>query len=388
VTDSIEDTDQVIVNVVSKANPPSQDLIQARAMIQARASLQDIFRQADDEKWMPSMLASMLAPEIQDLVDPEATAHYLADEYSQLGSGHVMLVSTETGRVQVVLQEQDIYLPAPVPREGTDKLAQPGPRIRPDIEAGIISWFHNNGRDSKVLTALQARTNQTDIMRDMGDSRLLVATRRGRRHIVDSLAKYEPGQLLKTAGGRAGQFLQFFKILEEPDPKLTQGLQHLVGSATAQSIMGVQDALTTNLHHNKPATLRGSLVAGWLRHIAVRLAYQIYQAGTPIHLDCRQASQLPSGFWLASPDMIRPFHKIDPRVEVLPIESPHSTLINGPVGYLWVPPKFKASSREIGDRWETYASLDYEMWVDPQHCQAYEILGVEIQTQVYPKFKF
>lgn len=375
-TDALSKLEQQIEPVVvSTADPDRIDLLQARADVQSSPRLQALFR----EGLPPNELASRLAAELQKIWpegDPSDAAQFLADEYNQIGPQGIQLINTETGRIAAIIREEDIYQPAMVPREGGG-MATPLKRIRPDLEAAIITWFHDKDREKRIVEALAERGHPTPLLRDMGDPRLLVATRRGRKHIVDSLGRIAPQVLLEAAGGTSGQFLRFFEFGSAPEENT---LTHLMGTVTSRTTMGIADALTTNLHHNRPATLQGALVQGWVREIARVLANAPEETvGT---IDVRTARELPGSFFVAPPDMVRPFRRISPRVSVLPVETDKVIAVEGKLGYLKVPEAFKTFSREIFDRWEAGSALDYEMWVDLSCVRAYAVEGVDIMAQV------
>jgi hypothetical protein len=377
--------------VVSEANPDPRDLLDVRAEVQSTPRIQEVFRKAFDEKWSAERLTDLLTTEIrilrQDDSDPTEAARFLADEFTQIGPAGVHLISTTTGRIAAIIREEDIYQPAPVPREGTSIMAQPLPRIRPDLETAIVTWFHDKGREERILETLAARGHQTALMREMGDPRLLVATKKGRRHIVNSLAKIDPKLLLESAGGRAGTFLRQFTILEgSEDPP--DNFVLITGDVSAKSIMGVQDPLTTNLHHNRPAALRAALVGGWIRHLALILSQRVHrsvQGDRPV-LDLLDRNlKVPGGFWVAPPDFVRPLVARSPKVEVFPVEGsePFSfELLQQKMGYLRIPREFGALSQDFFDRWETSAHLHFDMWVDFSRIWAFELHGVDLFTQV------
>lgn len=378
---------QIEPRVVSQATPEPQDLLEVRAEIQSTPRLQALFRRAHEEKWSADHLADLLTTElnmarVEGNIDPTNAARYLADEYTQIGPQGIQLINTSTGRIAAIIREEDIYQPAPVPREGSTTLAKPLPRIRPDLEAAIVTWFHDKGREERVVEALAARGHQTALLREMGDPRLLVATRKGRRHIVAELAKLDPKLLLESAGGTAGTFLRLFTLVEALPPEIVGGI-HLSGEVSSESIMKVQDQLTVNLQHNRAATLRGALVAGWIRRLAAQLSHRVHQQGESPQLDISEAARLPGKLWVGPPDLVRPFYVQKGKVSVLPVEASGPLLIKeDSIGFLRVPKAFEAMNQEIFERWEASACLDFEMWVDPSKVAAYDVTGFEVVAQV------
>ncbi len=361
--------------VISRANPDRLDLLQARANVQSNEQLRALFKEGLPAPELASRLAEELAKIWPD-GDPAEAARFLADEYEQIGAQGIQLINTETGRIAAIIREEDLYQPAMLPREG-GREAQPLMRIRPDLESAIVTWFHDKGREERVLQALAERGHQTELLKEMGDPRLLVATRRGRKHIVEAISKVELKVLLEAAGGTSGEFLRFFQY---GDPPEGHQLTHLSGTVTSKSSMGIVDATTTNLHHNRPATLQGALVQGWVREIAKVLALEARE----IHgvIDVTKDRSLPGRFWVASPDMVRPFRTMDGKVSILPVELETAVTVEAPLGYLKVPKAFEMFSRELFDRWETGTVLDFEAWVDLKKVRAYTVLGVDRTAQV------
>lgn len=371
--------------VLTKAQPKCLDLLRARAYLQRSEGPKELFKQAREENWSADTLASRLGPLVSEVV-PEAVCEevgrYLADEYTQLGDG-IFIISTETGKITGIIREEDIYLPSPVPREGSNALAQPTPKLRPDIEAAIIFQGFESERETRILTTLAAKGHQTDLLRDMGDPRLLVATRNGRRAIVESLAVFDPKTLLEACGGTSAAFLQCFTLVTETPDIL--GLEYIKGSVQSKSVMGVQDPTTTNLHHNRAGTLRGALVQGWVREIAGALS----RAGERFAkaLNVAELGRIP-GVWVASPHLVRPMREKYPNLAVLPVSCP-TFCVTKNAGYLRVPPAFETLSTEMFDRWEASAYLDYELWYDPAALRYFKLEGINETPQVllvdYPR---
>lgn len=367
--------------IVSTASPSPVELLQARSNVQNDPGLQALFRQFKAEGWPKERLVDFVTTKLHSVWpegDPSEASQFLVDEYDQLGEG-IHLVSTETGRVAVVLSEDDIYDPPPVPRED-GSMAQPLARIRPEIESAIVTWSHDQGREAQILKTLAERGHQTALLREMGDPRLLVATRRGRQHIVNSFGRLDPRTLLEAAGGTSAAFLRCFTLVEAA-PEDASGV-YLTGKVEARSRMGVQDPTTINLHHNRPAVMAAALVQGWVREIAKVVSGAASSRLVAETLSLDRATRLPSGLWVAPPDFVRPFRRINPNITVLPVEGAAPITIEGKIGYLKVPPEFKAKNFEAFDRWEALTLLDFEMWLDLKAIKAYMVLGFEPQVQV------
>jgi len=368
--------------VLSKANPEVVDLLQARADVQRVESLKEIFRKSVTEQWPDGRLESEVTAGLRQIWphgDPTEAAQFLADEYRQLGEG-IHLVSTETGRVTLVLTEADIHQPAPVPREGGG-MATPLPIIRPDLSAALVTWNYTNAREAQVLEVLAARGHQTELLRELGDPRLLVASRAGRKHIVESLAQIPPKALLESAGGTSAAFLKFFQLVDEPLTEVPAGHAHLKGATSAKSTMGIQDMLTTNLSYNRPRVLQGAVTQGWIRDMAKAVSQFAY-APTAEEAELDDIVSLPAQFWILPPQLTRPFMHIDRKITVLPVDDAHPMGLAGSAGYIYVPSQFQAKSREFFSRWETVANLEFQIWLRLDALRPLTITGQAHEAQV------
>lgn len=373
--------------VISKANPGADWLREARATLNRDKAIQDFVREARANEVPPGEAIDGLGLRLNERWGGEHAAEayeaalYLWDEQDQLGDG-IFITSTETGRVVAALSEKDIYLPAPVPREdGT--MAQPLPRIRPELEGAITCWAFDNDREHRVVQTLAARANQTDLLREEGDPRLLVATRAGRRHIMSELAKFDPKILLRAAGGTSGNFLQHFELRAD-DPEHTGGLTLIEGEVFSQSVMGVQDMTTLNLHHNRAASIQGALVQGWVREVARKLSdaagrhlpavEEIDQSKlTRAHLGGRD-------IWVCPPEAVRYLRRADLNVAIMPVVAAKLIGLLPNTGILTVPAEFTTSSHEMFDRWEARSILKFKLWVDWTKVGLLRITGIEHQA--------
>jgi hypothetical protein len=368
-------------NVLSRVNPSRVDLMQVRFDVQHNPEIQELFRQFKKEGWEKSRLVDLLTTKLLSTwpegEDPAEAVEYLVDEYDQLGEG-IHLVSTETGRVSVILSEDDIYTPPMVARED-GSMAQPLDRIRPEVESAIVTWFHDQGREQNIVRALAERGHQTALLREMGDPRLLVATRRGRQHIVDSFGELNPKTLLEAAGGTSAAFLKHFTLRHEM-PAVPEGHVHVTGSVQSKSRMGIQDPTTTNLLHNRPAVMAAALVQGWVREIARRLT--LVAEGLSIwDLNLEKSDPIPKGLWILPPDLVRPFKNRDSSLMILPVEGANPVLLVSEVGFLKVPEAFQAKNFEAFDRWEAKAALSFDMTVDLRAVKLYRVTGQDLAVQ-------
>lgn len=373
--------------VLSKANPSAEWLLDARALLNRDNALREFVRNARAQGMRPEAAVAGLSVRFNaswggdHAAEATEAAQYLWDEQSQLGD-NIYITSTETGRVIAALSDKDIYQPAPVPRED-GSMVLPLPRIRPSIEAAITCWAFESSHEARVVQTLAARAHQTDLLREEGDPRLLVATRAGRQHIVSELGKFDPKILLRAAGGTSGTFLTHFE-LRGTEPDHTDGLTLLEGEVYSQSVMGVQDMTTVNLHHNRAASLQGALVQGWVREVARQLSNAATRQ-LPVPDEIRQFDLTKAhlggrSFWVSPPEVLRYLRRADPVVGVMPVTSAKLMGLLPKAGVLVVPAAFNAASRELFGRWEASSNLSFRLWVDWTKISVMLISGIEHQA--------
>jgi hypothetical protein len=374
--------------VTSLAKPSVQNLLQARAEVQRDAAMKQLFRDAKEQghptEWLVDQLASRLAG-LWDGDLPEAleAARYLADEFTQLGEG-ILIVSTETGKAIAKLDESDLYTPAPVPRE-SGNFAEPLPRIEPGMEAMIVSWGLEKGREERVEALLAQRANQTALLREEGDRRLWIATRKGRARMAGALADDHPKTLLERAGGTSGAFLKHFDLALDPP----EGAGRTYRLETTMALR-VQDTLTSNLQYDRLGSMRGVVAQSWIRELGKQLARDalkgrsapVWQASNITYEQIQQAET-----WVASPEvMLRfldvMFGKVSMGSMVMPVDGSGTLGLKGKVGTIVVPETCHVQNREVFGRWEVHASLDIQVFIDWSKTIPVDVQGLAYEAQV------
>ena len=368
--------------VLSKATPTAKRLLEARAYIRVTPEVQEFFRRAREENRGVQWLADNLTLRFsgiwgyESFEESQQVGQWLADEFFQLGEA-IQVVSSVTGKVEALLSEGDLYQPGPLLREDGSVAQTPLARIRPELEANLITWTVEREREKQVLQALATRAFHTDLQREEGDPRLLVATRRGRSSIVRTLTQERPKKLLGACEGTSAAFLRHFKIsevdLSDPDLKI----------ASSRSTMGIQDQTTSNLNYSRSVALRKLLPQGWVRDIAFQLSVKARDqkrvAVIPEEeLDARDLEGFP--FWVAPPEAIPVIRLLAPHAAYMPVEG--SCLIGFPekiVGELEVGTSFTSESHEMSDKWEVVGNLPYNMKVDLCQVRTLTISGIGVE---------
>lgn len=376
--------------IETTAKPKPDWLLQARAEIRSDREIQSVFVEAKREghspKWLADQVSTRLMAKWEGKTAQAAEAAlFLADEFFQVGEG-IHIVSTETGRIVATVSEDDIYQPAPLPREGGG-VAVPLPRLDPNLEAFITTWTFESGREERILRALVEKGQRAIAF---NDPRLHPATRMGRSQIVEDVAGMSPESLLRGLGGTSGAFLSFFKLRTTPWEDRRQTLVHgrepdLEATIEARSVVKIGDQTTVNIHHDRRATLRGVLPQGWVREMARLLAEAMHRRGEPIKLELNEVPKLANGdmFWVIPPEAVRQFVK--PGWTIMPVDRVQTVGIpqGTKLGTIVIPERFAAASHELFERWEAVGDLDFQMWVDkPEAIICLEIEGLEYQAHI------
>lgn len=372
--------------IESLAKPEWEWLLQARAELNRDEGLRAFFVEAKktgaDATWAIDNVAVRIAARWGDHTEQaRECAQYLWDEFSQLGEG-IYLASSETGKTVAVLSESNLWQP-PMTARSDGTLAQPLPRIRPDLEGMIVCYISDQERERRVMSVLAQRVGQTDLLRQEGDPRLLLASRAGRRQIVEDLRRFDVEVLLAAAGGSSRAFLQHFDLVRE---RQASGLEAIEGCAYTRSVMGVQDQTTVNVRHDRAGTIRAAAVQGWVREIA-RVVANRAQNRTEVpsigvgelHQDHLQGAQT----WVCAPSVLRNLVRTDPTISVLPVEEVQPVGLVGKAGYIVVPEEFEAESLERFDRWSTLTAFKFTVFIDWSAVRVLKVHGVVHQAVVF-----
>lgn len=339
------------------ARPSSKGLLAARGEIQRNADLQVVFVKAKAERWPASRLAEAIQPLLEERIEesPEAIREaslYLADEYLQ-GEEGILLVSKETGRALARITEEDIWLPQPVRRED-GSLVTPLPRLRPDLEGFLVQWAFDRSREERRVSELAPWQQQTAAARQI--------TRKGRQELVEHL-RADSENLLSGLKGSAKAFLDFVcggqsdtdisADTYTPLPRMTAVARTRTPLADLKSFNPRFDVLS-----NQRAVLGDALVREMGRTLALH---------HPSPEPSKSVSVEGIGFWVAgtgAPSLLDSLY-VDSDV-TLGLTKDACLLVVHPESY-------RVESREVFDRWEIMAMVDYTLWVDWSKIQGYRL---------------
>lgn len=339
------------------ARPSSKPLLAARGVVQRDPDVQVAFVRAKAEGWDAQRLADEVGARLEESVEgaPEEVreaALYLADEYLQEGDG-ILLVSRESGKVMARITEEDVWRPSPVRRED-GSLAEPLPRLRPDLEGFLVGWVFDRAREEEATRAL--------VPWAAGTSTAKALTYGGRKDLVGTLRGRLPALLGEVKGGPRS-FLDAFRIVGDDVP--VEGLTPLPRlTAVARTRAPLSDLRATNFRYDVLASQTATIPSLWVTEIA-----RAFSMGCPnprelraSDFDWRVLAEAP--YWVGSGtvgDLA-----LRTGCPAFLTDAPTSVGIRGnPVGVLQIHEEgYKIASREVFDRWEVVATLEYTLWVD------------------------
>ncbi len=360
--------------VTSKATPDAPILLHFRAIIQKEEDISKLFLQYRAEKKSVEWLRDMVATRITVYADEKYSfativeaCLYLADEYNQLGDGYFM-VSTETGKVQAVVTEDDLYDPPEVARYSGD-MVQPLKRLKPSTEVVLTTYTHEKGREKEILDKLVARGHPIQCLK--------MATRGGRKQIVRDLEVINPHELMARSGGTTGRFLQHVTLsTKDPEGEFDAILE---GTLNHRSMLHVQDPLAMNHSHNQLGTLRGTIPQGWIRDLCRTLSEKAYADIRAMARDIDELEEASFGgaqLWIAEPDVLRAILRISPRLQAVPVEGVDLIGLRGNIGTLVLPEEFEVQSQERFNRWEVLSNIPYKLFVNWKEVRVMPIAGI------------
>ena len=360
------------------ARPASGSLLAARTAVEHNDALRAVFIRARQESLTAAQLASELQPELERCLEApteevrQATL-YLADEFLQMGDT-VLLVDRQTGRALARLSDEDFYQPAPVPRE-SGRMAQPLPRIRPDLEAYMVLAYHDRARDTDLVARIQARYPSA-LALQVPESRVLrPVTRAGRVNMVEELRGMLP-QILEGVRGVAGEFLNHFPTVTEDPPGL---VAHPWATAVMRSREHIGDPLAMSLQHDRLRAMAARIGTSWVRDIArqvSRLAAPRQQMGAD---ELSERDFFDHGFWIVPPDAYTTFLPF--ARHVLPVEGTLPTGLEAPTGHLRIDPEsYQLHTREVFSRWELEATCRFQLYFNVAEVRGLHVLDLPDET--------
>ncbi len=365
-----QELERVLPEVKTLARPVKGPLLAARHEVKRSPKLQALFRAARKERWPAAKLAEDVAPVLENLLEGSPAelrevATYLADEYEQVGDA-VLIVSTVTGKAIARITDEDIWQPDPVPRH-SGNLVKPLPRLRPDLEGFLVQWVFDEDREQNLLATLSKKGAQTSLTREEGDRRLLPVTRAGRASLAQELGDALPN-ILGAVQGASRAFLGHFSVLSE-HPVETKLSPLVKCTAFGRVVTPIADLSTFNLRYDRLGAMAAQIGTSWVREIARTLAM-----GTATKERVRVTWPFNTpGFWIGGPDLVQAFgvHR------ALVVDGAPSTIVRPPAGVIVIEPSsYACQGREVFDRWEVAAAVEYTLYVNWENVVTFDIEGL------------
>jgi len=358
--------DLIVPQVSTLAKPLGRTLLDVRFEIQRNNEVRATFEKYKGRK--DPEAPALLTDEIVDMLayslntGPEQlreACRYLADEYLQVGDS-VLVISRQTGKAIARLTEKDMWQPEAVPRFGGDMVV-PAARIRPELQGFLVRWEFERDREQRIVNELAERFPSIPGISPEEDRRLLPTTRVGREVIVRDLRDSLPTLLQTALGGKLGRLIRLLDGQHEGKLTRFPGFK-----AYARVTVQMMDHKARNLLFDVLNSHRAVIAAQWGREIARTLSRLAHDHGV-VHIEDFQTYNPDSelGLWIAPPDEALAFRGRPVQFTgVIPIENALTTLVwNGSLGRLHCG-ETHIASREIHDRWEIAATLDYDLDLD------------------------
>jgi hypothetical protein len=373
-----------VPQVTTLAKPDGRPLLDARFEVQRNAEVRATFEKYKGRKdaEAPAQLADEISGQLSERLScsPESlqeVCRYLADEYLQVGDA-VLIISRQTGKAIARITDKDMWQPDAVPRFGGD-MVLPAARIRPELQGFLIRWEFEREREEKLVDELALNFPQVPSITRDEDRRLLPTTRRGREVIVQDLKDALPTLLHDALGGSLGRFIRLLDGVREEgrEPVVRpEALTSFRGfKAYARMTMPLMDHKARNLLFDVLSSHRATIATQWGREIALTIGKLAHANTTPAIvslLDFRYSG----GLWLTTPTEAMALRKQHVAHEFcIPIEDCPTILVRDlafPIGRLHCG-QTQIASREIHDRWEVVATIDYDLDINLPRLHAVQL---------------
>lgn len=370
-TEEFENLGLAKVEVSTLAKPDPTTLVSVRCELQRNSKVFHKFYTARNEGWTQERLVAEVVPELRNVLEDgeeqlTEAVKYLADEYEQTGDAR-LIIDTSTGQAIVALREEDYYTPPPVLRE-SGNVVKRGKQIRPSIVAMLFQWKADTEREKRVVAELEVRAKEAGLVQP----HLEIATREGRKSIVDEVRESLPTIFPRRLSGSAQVFAQRFNVEETDRSDLTWHV------AEAVVKIPIADPLAVNLRYAYTPRLLALIGQQWAREIACKVATQA--AGLEgVETRMLSASEVTASHLVSSNVWIAPIMEAkilgECALDVLPVAGASSCIgLSGKVGALFIRPDYEIHHREVFDRLEIFARVPYAVGID--NSEAIEVLNL------------
>ena len=343
----------------------------ARIEVTNDAELRALFQQTGvenrSEEWLTDNLAVRLSARWggRDFETASEVAAILAHEYFDHPDKPLALVDAQ-GQVVQRFGEEDIYQPVPVARE-SGAMAQPLPRLRPEIEGELVTRLHNREREVAGLAVMASRVGQTALQREDGDRRLDFLTGAGRERILEEL----PGTLRERLfgawrGDRAAQRPEGSLALELLARVQDRPLERAMAEVFDQPVrmmISLRDLQSANLRVDVAGRIVDMILGDWTRTVGTLcMAYMNSRAVATEPLE--ELVRWPCRAWVAPAEIAVRVRRLAPerRVIAVPVWGP---LVQVMAQTVTVVPDFDRldiQRVEYNDRWAINVTAPLRVW--------------------------
>jgi hypothetical protein len=363
---------RVRVNSLVKAE--ASCLISVRNHVQRNPSLGKILVKAKDNDWTNEKYLSVITPKVDDvfefpLFQVQQSLLYLLDEFKQLGSQGVLIISRRTGEAFAQIREEDVVQLAPVPRDGGRLVNRP-PQVNPELIAFITEYASNEEFELEVLKKTLARLVQTDLQKQEGDSRLNLLSREGRNDIARTISSYSQ----EVMGFLRGEHQRVWRKLCAPKESILEPW----GSRTLD--FDVEDI-------NIPDTLSMSLRFDWQNKYTLSIAKNaLTRIVGDLGKDLRNPKRLDE-FKGDVQDILDfvvvPMNQTSFKTEPVYLAQCSNIfgLLHGEVARVEFN-KFEVNAVELFGRWIYEVHVEYNLYVDGSKLQLLDVGPISFEATV------
>jgi hypothetical protein len=342
----------------------------ARIEVSNDPDLQALFRQAREDNRPEAWLADNLAVRLsarwggKDFDIAAEVAALLARETYDFPDKPLAIVDDQ-GLVVQRFGEEDVYQPAAVARE-SGSMVQPFPRLRPEIEAELVTRHHDRAREQAGLVTMAERAGQTALQREDGDRRFDLFTYAGRERILEEFPAMLRQRLFGRRGERASERFEGLSSLEvlarvmdrPPEGKVAQ-----VFDQPIRHTVLLRDLQAVNLRSSIHDRLVEAVMGEWARTIGT-LYMSFMNSRAVVSGGLEEHARWPCRAWVAPAEIAVTLRRLAPerRVIAVPFWGP---LVQVMAQSTTVVPDFErleVSRVEYNDRWAISVRAPLRVW--------------------------
>jgi len=362
-------------SIVSPANPQSKLLVEARFEVQRNYALKVTFEEYKGKKDLAQELANALVPLFVEKLEASEqeirdVARYLADEYLQVGDS-LLIIDPDTGKAIATFTEEDFWDPPDTARSD-GRMVSREKQLRPELQGFLVRWKFDKEREQRALEELAQRIVQMPSETGV-DRRLLATTRNGRTALFQSLRASLDTLIPNQVRGSLRGILDF---LEFGTPTLDTLKAYKGLKAYSQFRVALMDPKSRNLYFDIETWGKHKLAFHWAREVIRTISLLAHQEKKSFELDFPPPLD---SCWVVTPDLARTIHWFCGHWPsgVVAVDGAPTLCVRKPLGHI-VLGKTSIVQREVHDRWEVAATLDYDLYLNLDALEPYTFTSVPI----------